>query len=337
MNKGAKRSLRIDPHIIGILAIFVVFFAAMCATQGQRFLRVSIFKSMMYQFPEYGLLSFGVMLALISGGNDLSTVGVANLTGILSAMLLARAPADISGVQAGLLIAGIALFALLIGSVCGCFTALLIYKVKIPAFVASIGTLKLYTGIGMGLTEGQAISGLPHVYTNMIQHNFFKLIPMPLLVYIVCAIFMAYITRRSSFGLQLKLQGSNANAARFAGIRKSEVLIKAYVISGCMAALAGLIMIGRMNSAKSDYGTSYTLLSILICILGGVSPKGGSGKISGVIFSVITLQMVTSGMALFRQINTFYNMIFFGALLLIALIFDYYYEKIHTKKMAAKG
>ena len=88
MNKGAKRSLRIDPHIIGILAIFVVFFAAMCATQGQRFLRVSIFKSMMYQFPEYGLLSFGVMLALISGGNDLSTVGVANLTGILSAMLL---------------------------------------------------------------------------------------------------------------------------------------------------------------------------------------------------------------------------------------------------------
>ena len=229
------------------------------------------------------------------------------------------------------------MFALLIGSVCGCFTALLIYKVNIPAFVASIGTLKLYTGIGMGLTEGQAISGLPHVYTNMIQHNFFKLIPMPLLVYIVCAIFMAYITRRSSFGLQLKLQGSNANAARFAGIRKSEVLIKAYVISGCMAALAGLIMIGRMNSAKSDYGTSYTLLSILICILGGVSPKGGSGKISGVIFSVITLQMVTSGMALFRQINTFYNMIFFGALLLIALIFDYYYEKIHTKKMAAKG
>lgn len=333
MKKLIKRFRKIDPHIFSLLVIYIIFFAFMCIAKGERFLRVSIFKSMMYQFPEYGLLSFGVMLALISGGNDLSTVGVANLIGILSAMLMVRfIPKDVVGISAAFAITGVFVFALMIGAICGCLTAFLIYKLNIPAFVATIGTQQLYMGIGMGLTEGQAISGLPTAYTSFIQHNFFGMIPVPLVIFILCTVFMIYITRHSGFGLRLRLQGSNANAARFAGIRKSEVFIKTYVISGCMSALVGLIMIGRMNSAKSDYGTSYTLLSILICILGGVSPKGGIGKIGGVIFSVITLQMVTSGLSLFRSINTFYNMIFFGMLLLLAMIFDYYYEKIHTWK-----
>lgn len=334
MKNQGKRVRSIDPHILSLLVIFSLFFVIMCITQGDRFLRVSIFKAMMYQFPEYGLLAFGVMLALISGGNDLSTVGVANLTGIICAMMMvAWVPKDVSGMQAVTAIAGIGLVALIIGAICGMVTAFLIYQLNIPAFVASIGTQMLYMGIGMGLTEGAAISGLPAAYTNFIQYNFFTLIPVPLVIFLVCAVFMAYVTNRSSFGLKLKLYGSNPNAAKFAGIRKGEVVSKAYVISGCMSALAGLIMIGRMNSAKSDYGTSYTLLSILICILGGVSPKGGIGRISGVLFSVITLQMVTSGLSLFRSINTFYNMIFFGALLLLAMIFDYYYDKFHMKKL----
>ena len=328
-----RQERSIDPHLLADCILFVGFFLVFWATRGSRFMKPSIFKSMMYQFPEYGLLALGVMLALICGGNDLSTVGVGNLVSILTALWVSKfVPADISGVPAVGVILLMFVSAIAIGALCGTFTAFLIHKLNIPAFIATIGTLRLYTGIGIGITDGQAVSGIPAVYTRFIQYCFFDFIPVPVILFALGALLVAFLLNKTSYGVDVRMQGSNSVAARFAGVRKFRTYLITYMVSGALAAVSGLIMLGRMSSAKSDYGTSYTLISILICILGGVSPNGGKGRTLGVLLAVLILQLVTSGMALYSSINTFYNTMIFGLLLISALIFNYYIEKAARKK-----
>ncbi len=326
--KEMRKGMGLDPHIANLCVIFILCFLGLSLMKGGDFLKASIFQAMMYQFPEYGLLALGVMFAMISGGIDLSTVGVANLTGILSALWMGRyLPRDLSGGGMALAVAAVFVSALLIGLLCGALSAFLIYKINIPAFISTIGTLKLFGGIGIGITGGQAVGGIPEAYAAFFQYSLFGVLPVPVLLFAVCGLLAWFLLNKTSFGVYLKLQGSNEKAACFAGVKKSAILLKAYMFSGCMSAVSGLIMLGRMNSAKADYGASYTLLSILICVLGGVNPSGGKGRTGGVVLAVITLQLVSSGMALFRSINTFYNLIVYGLLLLAALLFDYYYER----------
>ena len=319
--------------------IFILLFVmvTLAILRPSQFYQVRIFQSMMFQFPEYGLLAVGVMLALICGGTDLSTIGVANLSGILCAkLLLVLFPAETSGFQTVMAIVITLVTGLVIGAACGAFNALLIYRIEIPAIVATIGTLRLYTGIGIGLTGGAAVSGFVIGISRFVQSSLFGILPIPTLLFLLCVPLLYFLMEKTSFGINLRLQGTSPKAALYAGIHKGKIHMQTYILSGCLASITGFIMMGRMNSVKADYGISYTLLSILICVLGGISPKGGKGRVFGVALATVTLQFVSSGMATFRQLNPFYNQLVFGFLLLLALLLDHYSDKPRERNLLRK-
>ena len=129
-------------------------------------------------------------------------------------------------------------------------------------------------------------------------------------MFLVCAAVAGFIVACTSFGRTILMLGTNDTAARFSGLKVNSLLIRTYVLSGVMAAMAGVVMLANYNSAKADYGTSYTLLTVLIVVLGGVNPNGGSGRLSGVLLSILMLQVLSSGLNMFPNISNFYRPLF---------------------------
>jgi simple sugar transport system permease protein len=113
--------------------------------------------------------------------------------------------------------------------------------------------------------------------------------------------------------------GTNASASRYAGINNLRVTLLTYMLSGIVASIAGIIIISHYGSAKSDYGTSYTLLALLIVVLGGVAPSGGRGKVLGVALSVVILQLISSAFNILR-FNSFFKTLVWGLLLLVVMV-----------------
>jgi simple sugar transport system permease protein len=122
---------------------------------------------------------------------------------------------------------------------------------------------------------------------------------------------------RTAFGVSLLLIGTNAKAAIFAGLKRDRMILYSYALTGLIASLAGIILSGRTNAAKSDYGNSYLLQAVLIAVLGGTNPAGGRGSVLGVSIAVVALMLLASGLQILRFSNHFIEFIWGGFLLFV--------------------
>ena len=289
-----------DPYITRLVLVLVLLLAFFAIVKSGPFFAVRTWQSMAVQFPEFGLMSLGVMFTMFTAGIDLSAVAIANVTSICAALALravlegqpaATAPSMATATAVAL---GIALA---VGALCGLVNGVLIAVAKIPPILATLGTLELFGGIAIVLTDGKPVSGVPEAFGAVFASRVGGVVPMPLVVFLVCALV----------------------AAAFSGLKVTSLLIRTYILSGVMAAMAGLVMLANYNSAKSDYGASYTLLTVLIVVLGGVNPNGGSGRLSGVLFAIVMLQVLSSGLNMFPTISNFYRPLIWGAVLLFVI------------------
>ena len=137
-----------------------------------------------------------------------------------------------------------------------------------------------------------------------------------LIVFSVCAVLLRFTT----YGRKLYMLGSNPKAARFSAINTTRMINTTFVIAGVCAAIGGLLMVSTMNSAKADYGSSYLMRCILILVLAGVLPDGGVGKILNVLIALITIQIISSGVNMFSELNTYYSSLISAVLLIVMLI-----------------
>jgi len=292
-------------YLAALLGLTVLVFGGIgIANPG--FLSGSSLSSMAFQFPEFGLLALALLPTMLSGGIDLSVVSIANLTSIAAALLLK------DGHE------GLAMpLALLAGAFCGVLNGALIGYLRLPAILATLGTMQAIGGLGIVVTGGPAVTGLPDWYAGAINAAPGG-VPVPLIVFVVVLVALGLLLRFSSFGLQARLYGANSVAARFAGIPERRIIMAIYITSGVISALAGLLILGHANSAYADYGTSYVLLVVLINILAGVSPSGGSGTISGIVLAVLLLQFISSGLN-FLSFSAFLRDLFFGLLLVVVM------------------
>lgn len=311
---------RTDPYIgrlVLVMLLLLVFFAVI---RPGPFFALRTWQSMAVQFPEFGLMSLGVMVTMFTAGIDLSVVAIANVTSICAALALRIAltgdstPANM-GIAAGLSLG----IALVVGTICGAVNGLLIAKLKIPPILATLGTLELFGGIAIILTGGKPVSGVPDAYGAVFAAKLMGVIPMPFVIFTICAIVVGVILSMTGFGTKILLLGTNETAARFSGMRITSLLMRTYILSGIMAAVAGLVMLANYNSAKADYGASYTLLTVLIVVLGGVNPNGGRGRLAGVILAIVMLQILSSGLNMFPDISNFYRPLIWGAVLLFVI------------------
>lgn len=319
----AKLKKAVDNPILRIALLMVVVIVMGAVLQPGKFLASRNLTSIAKQLSEYGILSLAVFICMVSGGIDLSVVYTANLCGIVVGRFLAATigQPDFYG-SVALMIMLAFLIALAIGALCGVINGLLVGKLRVPAMLATLGTGQLILGISTVITGGQAISGVPTAFTKIAGIKLW-ILPLNFMVFILCAIVMAVVMNRMSFGLRVQLIGSNAKAAVFSGLRNNMDLVKAYTIAGVLAAISGIISVMRMSSAKPDYGTSYIMFSILICVFGGTNPNGGKGSVLGIVLATLVLQMVATLMNMFNNLSTFYRDIVWGALLLIMLVINY--------------
>ena len=320
-----KKAKKIDGNILRLLAIFVIILAVSGITKGTSFLNVGNLQSMAKTLTEYGLMAVGCGITMISGGIDLSTVYIANLCGILAGLTMNESS---SSIVLAIIVA------LVVGALCGIFNGFLVSVLKIPAMLATLGTYQLYMGIAVVASKGSTVSGV----TSFSSFAYMTVagIPMPFIVFVLMIVVISFIMGKTKFGKRVHLVGTNEKASKFAGINTVSVLISAYMLSGIVSAVAGLLSLSRINSAKADFGSSYTMQTILISVLGGINPDGGFGSIPGVAIAVLILQMLSSYLNMFPNISNYYRDLIWGVALIAVLIMNFTIEKRRMAKLSQK-
>ncbi len=312
MNRVKTSFKNMEKNTLALFGIAMLIFIVMAMLAPKSFLGLANLQGMCIQFPEFGILAFGMMLAMISGGIDLSLVGIANLSGILCATIVIRMGGSGQAIICGM--AG----AVVVGAFCGIFNGILIGYLKIPPMLVTLCGLQLYTGIGLAITRGPALTGLPETF-SLIANGAIGGIPLALLTFIAVAVVVSFLLKSTVYGQHVSYMGTNDVASRYSGMNNLKVTVKTYLISGVLGSIGGILMLSHYNSAKSDYGSSYTLLTLLIVVLGGTDPDGGRGKVLGVSLAVIVLQLVSSAFNILR-INAFVKTFVWGLMLLLIMV-----------------
>lgn len=328
-----KKIKKIDSNILRLLAILILFTIVACITKPTNFMKLGNFQSMAKQLSEYGLMALGVGICMISGGIDLSTVYIANLTGIVAGLMMQRMAPESAG--SGYIYVSM-ITALAIGTICGIFNGILVSRFRIPAMLATLGSSQLLMGVAIVISHGSTVSGIPAAYTGLGKVVIAN-VPLAFVLFLISTAVLTFVMSKSKFGQRVYLVGTNALAAKFAGIKNNRIIIRTYMISGLLSALAGLISLARINSAKADFGTSYTMQTILIVVLGGVNPNGGFGSIPGIAIAVMILQMMSSYLNMFPNISNYYRDLIWGAALIAVLISNYIIQQNKAMKLSKIG
>jgi simple sugar transport system permease protein len=272
---------------IFLIAVFIAFSLA-----SPKFLTGTNLSSMAIQLPELGLLTLAMLIPILSGGLNLSITYTANMSGLALAWTLQAFGGPEAGVEAFIL--GCVL-ALSVGALSGFVIGVVVAYTKAHPILVSLSMMILMRGIGEFMSRGKDITGFPQFVQNIGQGEVLG-VPIPLLVFIACAVVWHIILSRTRQGFGTYMLGSNVMATAYSGISTKRNLIVLYTLSGLMCAVAGIIMLSRFNSVRVGHGESFLLITVLACFLGAVDPFGGFGRVVPVVLALMILQVLTSGL-----------------------------------------
>ena len=307
-----------------MMAVFVVLSIAMPS----KFLTGINLQSMASQFPEFGLLALAMMMAMITGGIDLSVVSVSNFTGVVAALILSGSLESSTPVGVAVLLAVLAVIG--VSVLCGLANGLLIAGIGVPPILATLGTQGLFLGLAIVITKGHSVSGFPEEFMTLGSGTVLG-IPVPFIIFIIFAFLVAVLLKRTRQGFNMYMVGSNPTVARFSGVNNTKVLINTYILTAVLAGFASLIMISRANSMRPGYGTAYLLQAILVAVLGGTDPDGGFGTVKGLVMGIIILQITQSGLNI-MSFSPFFKKFIWGFALLAIMVINYLVHKYNERK-----
>lgn len=261
----------------------------------------------------YALIGFGEGVVVLCGGIDLSVGSVVGLAGVVAAVILQ----DHSGI--GWCLAAIA-GGVVAGIVIGLFNGIVVALLNIPSFVATLGTLSIAVGLGFVISAGQQISIDNMVFLDISVNAYFG-IPIP--IYIMFGVFLVLwlVLARMRLGRYVYAVGGNIQAAFVAGLPIRRVLISAFVISGALSGLAGVLLASQITAGIATTGTGYELTAIAAPVIGGISLAGGRGSIAGALFGVILLGTIDNGLTILN-VSPFYQHIISGFIIIFAVFLD---------------
>ncbi len=304
-----------------LLIIACAVFVFMSILSPDRFLSGQNLTSMAFQFPEFAILALAMTITMMTGGIDLSVVGVANLSAVVAALILTQFAGPEMATGQSLMWLGFAVAAALcIGAAAGLVNGSLVAFFGLPPILATLGSGLVFTGLAIAMTGGSAVMGFPGAVA-WIGNESVVGVPIPLILFGLLAIGLHLLLTRTAFGLRVSMYGANPLAALYAAVDINRLLLKVYVIAGMLASTAGLVIMSRANSAKADYGSSYLLLAVLIAVLGGVNPYGGYGRVVGVVLAVLSMQFLSSGLNML-QVSNFARELIWGVLLIFVMVIN---------------
>ena len=329
VRKLARADTREDSgNTLVLTGVFLAFFFVMSVLSPKIFLSMGTMRSLFVQLPEFGIYAFAMMLAMLTGGIDLSIVSAGNLASIIASnymiwrMSQSQVPGQLQIVLTGLLIA------LAVGAFCGALNGISVAVVGIPPMLATLASMQMFNGVSMILTQGSSVQGLPELFSQIGAKTVADIIPITMLAFLVIAVILHYILDYTALGFKIYMFGSNSVAAEYSGINNTAVVILTYTIGGLLSAIAGIIVTSRTMSAKMDYGSIYQLQAILAVVLGGISPSGGKGKVWGVVLAVMSLQVLSTGLNILNlSASSYLKNLVWGLLLLAVLTLKFFIRK----------
>ena len=306
--------------IIFVLIALIVMFSLM----SDRFLLPSNIFNVLRQISIIGIISVGMTFVMLTGGIDLSCGSVAGFAGVGAALLMTGAVGtEMHPALASVLVC---LGGLLLGLLNGAF----IHWLKVPPFIATLGMMTSVRGIAYIITGGLPVFGFNPDFIKLGQ-GYLGVIPIPVLIMAAVFIFGAIFLTTTAAGRHIYGIGGNEEASRLSGVNIRNIKLLVYGIAGFMSALAGIVLLARVNSGQPNAGTGYELDVVTAVVLGGVRMTGGQGRIYMVIVGVLIMGVMTNGMTMLA-INEYVQRVVKGLVLIAAIAFDKFLNEQRAKK-----
>jgi ribose transport system permease protein len=314
IGKASGRSrMAIDKFItFGAVIVLFIFFSIVA----KNFFTMRSILSLLLQTSATTIMGIGVTFAIITGGIDLSIGSVIALSGTVAVMVaMAGVPIWIS-----------MLIGLIVGSICGFLNGLMITRLKLPPFIATLGMLMVARGVALTITNANAWPA-PDDFGNLGNNTIFGTgpqfpgIPYPVLIMIAVALLFSFILGKTRIGRYIYAIGSNEEAARLSGIKVNQVKIVAYIISGLLAGMVGIILASRMVTSQPNSADGYELYAIASAVIGGTSLMGGVGTVLGTVIGSFIIGILNVGLTM-SGANYFLQKIVIGLVVIGAVAVD---------------
>ena len=320
--KDFKSTLVKFQSLIALLIMCIVL-----SFLSDKFMTVDNAWNVMRQISVNITISVGMTLVILTAGIDLSVGSILALCGAITAGLLKNG-IEMPGFN--LFIGFTLLGAILVGTIAGAglgfFNGWAITRFKVPPFVATLAMLTIARGLTMLWTGGFPITGLGENFA-FIGTGWFLGIPMPVWISAVIVLIAVIITNKTKLGRYIYAVGGNESASRLSGINIKKVKIIVYSIAGVLAAVGGIMVTSRLDSAQPNAGLSYELDSIAAVVIGGTSLSGGRGSVLGTVQGALIIGVLNNGLVLLN-VSPFWQQVIKGLVILLAVILD----KVNSKK-----
>ena len=302
-----------------LIALFVL--CLILSVLSDKFLTVTNAWNVMRQISVNVCIATGMTLVVLTAGIDLSVGSVLALCGAITAGLLKNGIVfERLDLFIGFTLMGGILAGILLGALLGYFNGFVITKFGVPAFVATLAMLTIARGLTMLWTGGFPISGLGDQFAS-IGTGWFLGIPLPVWISGFLVLIVVLVTQKTRLGRYIYAIGGNESAARLSGINVKKVKVIVYSIAGALAAVGGILVTSRLDSAQPNAGITYELDAIAAVVIGGTSLSGGKGSVLGTVLGAIIIGVLNNGLVLLN-VSPFWQQVVKGGVILLAVIID---------------
>jgi ribose transport system permease protein len=310
-----QRMLRQMRSGLGPLIAALVLICIALSLASPEFLTTSTLTNIMVQVSVVGIAAVGGTFVIITSGIDLSVGSVVALCGMVAATVMAGASPDAVGL--GLL--GLVM-ALATGAAVGALNGFGIAWLRLVPFIVTLAMMAMGRGLTLAISDGRTKFDFPNAFTAFGAKTVAGL-PAPMLVMLAVFVIGHVLLRKTEFGHQVFAVGGNKEAARLAGIPVNRVIFLTYMLAGVTAAIAGIVLAGRLNSALPSAANGLELQVIAGIVIGGTSLAGGRGSIVGTFIGVVLIGVINVGLSLLG-VNPFWTQFIQGGVILAAVLLD---------------
>lgn len=311
---SARRAPRTTPQAIGYFLgrfhlplVTALLFAVLLVTIPS-FGTTGNLANLLTQASFAGIIACGMTLLIAGGAFDLSVAAIVAVSSVAVATVLPHTSVG------GAVVVGLAA-----GAVLGAINGLVVTRLKIPAFIATLGTYNLFLALAFIWTDGNVIP-ISSTYFRQFTTASVLGVPVVFLVFVAVAALSHLLLHRTHFGRALRAAGSNEAATRMAGVNVERVRQLAFVITGLLSGVAAVFLAGLLSSANGTIATGIELNAIAIAVVGGTALRGGSGSLLGTFTAALLIGIVNNALNLLR-VEPYWQYVAVGLVLVVALVF----------------
>jgi len=303
-----KINARLIQRLLPFLSLTILFVALSIASP--YFLTANNLASVARQTAVFNTMALGMTIVIVAGGIDLSVGSILGLSGLVGTMALEAGYPIIVGVLVGIAV----------GTACGFLNGLMITRLRINAFIVTLGTLGIFRGVALIISNGLPVHRIPSGFAFLGEGNLLR-VPFVVWLLVICAVVTHFVLENTRLGRYAFAIGSNQTAAIYAGIPVAFHTVAVYAIGGALTGLAGMIEASRLMTGQPTAGLGYELQAIAAVVIGGGSLNGGEGSVVGTLIGAFIMGLLSNGADLLN-ISNYWQQVIIGSVIILAVTLD---------------